>query len=181
MSDLESRFFKAYNRVMKNTGGDKEKAMRIALENCYLYYYVEDNGGKFEDESLNEIWQEYRNKRVKEDNIEWRDNYIKNATIKYHKIGEPFIVNGKNGKQTKLVAVESNDGCNGCIFFIPKMEAAMGGFRRMYHCKLADYNKHAICKAGVLYPYRFSGKYTRDYFDRMPLRMDNKDVIFKKQ
>jgi len=181
MSDLERRFFDAYNRVMKNSGGDKEKAMRIALEQCYLVYYVEDNGGKFEDESLNEIWQEYRNKRVREDNIEWRDNYFKSAAIKYHEIGVPFTVGGKNGKTTKLVAVESNDGCKGCIFFTSKMEASMGGFRQMYHCKLADYNKHAICKAGVLYPYRFSGKYKRDDYDTIPLRMDNKDVIFKKQ
>ena len=180
MSGLESEFFEAYNRVIKN-GGDKEKAMRIALEHCYLYYDKEDNGGKFEDESLNEIWQEFRNKKVFEDNIEWRDGYLKSAAIKYHEIGVPFTVNRKNGKPMKLVAVESNDGCEGCIFFISKMEAAMGGFRQMYHCKLADYNKHAICKAGVFYPYRFSGKYKRDYFDKMPLRMDNKDVIFKKQ
>ena len=128
MSNLEIRFFDAYNRVMKNCGGDKEKAMRIALENCYLVYDKEDNGGKFEDNSLNEIWQEYRNKRVYEDNIEWRDNYFKRAAIKYHEIGVPFTVNRKNGKTTKLVAVESNDGCKGCIFYVGKRENFLSGW-----------------------------------------------------
>lgn len=181
MSGLEREFFEAYNRVMKNSGGDKEKAMRIALEHCFLIYYEEDNGGKFEDDSLNEIWQEYRNKRVRESNIEWRDNYIKNAAIKYHEIGVPFTVNRKNGKTMKLVAVESKDGCEGCIFYVGKREVFLSGIGLRYGCKLADYNKHAVCKASVLYPFRFSGKYKRDDYDRIPLRMDNKDVIFKKQ
>ena len=175
---LQTEFFNTYNRII-NRFGDKERAMKVALEHCFLLFYKKDDGGKFDDDNLNKIWQDYRNRMVTQQSEEWRDNLLNSAAIKYHPIGVPFNVKKKNGTTYKLVAKEATNGCDGCVFRTYKMEQRMGGFAPTPHCKIRDCGKEAVCKSICCPPYEYSGELEGKQ-NILKWREDGKDVIFTK-